>query len=326
MNLELFEESREVFRKIFDNELSEDEIKSYLIELHNRGESFEEIAGAGSAMRDVMIPFVCNLDLFDNCGTGGDKSGSFNISTTVSFVLAGAGIKVAKHGNRSITSKSGSADMLEYLGVKLDLDIEQEKKLLQNSNFTFLFAQKYHPKLKHIMPIRKSIPHRTIFNILGPLCNPANVKKQLIGVFDKSYIPKISKALKLLDSNRTIVVSSRDGLDEVSVSNVSYFRLFDGVEFKEDVLDPQEYGFKLAPLEAIKGGDAKQNSEITKAILRGDIQDSKRDIVILNSALAFLAYGNVRDIKDGIELAIDTIDSRKAMDALNKVIEVSNKL
>ena len=186
----MFNTAKMKFDDIFENRLPEDEVREFLIELYERGETSAEIAGAASAMRDHLIPLPIHYDLkekiIDNCGTGGDKSNSFNISTTVSILLASCGSYVAKHGNRSITSKSGSADMLEALNIKLDLSLENSAKMLEDTGFTFMFAQNHHPAMKYIMPIRKSIPHRTIFNILGPLSNPATVSKQLIGVFDQS--------------------------------------------------------------------------------------------------------------------------------------------
>ena len=222
----MFNAAKLRFDDIFENRLPEEEVREYLVELYERGETAAEIAGAASAMRDHLIPLPVHYDLkeklIDNCGTGGDGSNSFNISTTVSILLASCGCYVAKHGNRSITSKSGSADMLEALGVNLNLSLENSAKMLEDVGFTFMFAQNHHPCMKYIMPIRKSIPHRTIFNILGPLSNPATVSKQLIGVFDKSYINKLAYAMDMLDAKRTMIVSSKDGMDEISISDITY--------------------------------------------------------------------------------------------------------
>jgi anthranilate phosphoribosyltransferase len=236
------------FDDIFENKLPEDEVREYLIELYERGETAAEIAGAASAMRDHLIPLPLHYSLkeklIDNCGTGGDKSNSFNISTTVSIVLAACGCYVAKHGNRSITSKSGSADMLEALGLNLNLSLENTAKMLEDTGFCFMFAQNHHPAMKYVMPIRKSIPHRTIFNILGPLANPATVSKQLIGVFSDSYINKMITALTLLDTNRAMVVSSKDGMDEISISDVTYATSLINERTSDFIIDPQEYGMK----------------------------------------------------------------------------------
>ena len=264
--------------------------------------------------------------IIDNCGTGGDKSGSFNISTTVSIVLASCGCYVAKHGNRSITSQSGSADMLEALGVNLSLSLEKLPKMLQQCGFIFMFAINHHPAMKYIMPIRKSLSHRTIFNILGPLTNPAGAKKQLIGVFDKDYIQKIAKALLMLDTKRSMVVSSNDGLDEISISDITYAcTLVDG-KIKDELIDPRDFGFKLYSLQEIKGGDAKSNAKITLDILRGDESGAKRDIVLLNAAAALFVDGLARDIKEGIEIAKESIDSGKSLEKLKEIIKVSNGL
>ncbi|MEA1914154.1 MAG: anthranilate phosphoribosyltransferase, partial [Campylobacterota bacterium] len=212
----MFNKDKMKFDDIFENRLAKEEVRKYLIELYEKGETAEQIAAAASAMREHLIPlnvpYGLKEELIDNCGTGGDKSNSFNISTTVSILLAACGSKVAKHGNRSITSNSGSADMLEALGINLALTLPKQIKMLEETGFVFMFAINHHPAMKFIMPIRKSIDHRTIFNILGPLSNPATVHKQLIGVFSKEYIPKIAKALTLLRAKRAMVVSSEDGM------------------------------------------------------------------------------------------------------------------
>merc|ERR1711879_289288 len=256
----MFNMAKLKFDDIFENRLPEEEVREYLIELYERGETAAEIAAAASAMRDHLIPLPVHYELkeklIDNWGTGGDKSNSFNISTTVSILLAACGSYVAKHGNRSITSKSGSADMLEALGLNLNISIENSAKMLEDAGFCFMFAQNHHLAMKYIMPIRKSIPHRTIFNILGPLSNPASVSKQLIGVFDKSYINKIATALELLDTKKAIVVSSNDGMDEISISDISYATLLDNGKIEDFEINPQDYGLKLAPKEEIIGSDA----------------------------------------------------------------------
>ncbi len=326
----MFNAAKLKFDDIFENRLSQEEVREYLIELFERGETAAEIAGAASAMRDHLIPLPIHYDLkekiIDNCGTGGDKSNSFNISTTVSILLSACDCYVAKHGNRSITSKSGSADMLEALGINLNLGLEQSAKMLEESGFTFMFAQNHHPAMKYIMPIRKSIPHRTIFNILGPLSNPATVSKQLIGVFDKSYINKIAYALDMLDTKRSIIVSSKDGMDEISISDISYATsLFNG-KIEDYEIDPEAYGFKLAPKEAIIGGDANFNAHITREILSNNITGAQLDIVLINTAAALIVDEKARDFKDGIEIAKEAILSGKAKTKLEEIINISNKL
>ncbi len=323
-------ESRELFNKIFKNELSNSEVREILISLYEKGESGEEIAGAMEAMKSHSVKVHVDDEfrdkIIDNCGTGGDKSGSFNVSTTVAFVMAGAGSYVAKHGNRSITSKSGSADVLELLGFNLNLSPMQHSMLLQNSRFTFMFAQQHHPAMRHIMPIRKSIPHRTIFNILGPLTNPADVKRQLIGVFHKDFVPPIVDALQILDMRSAIVVSGADGMDEVSISDKTYYRELKDGKISEGEVTPEEFGLQRASFDEIKGGDARENGDILLNILKGQELGAKRDIVLLNSAFGFVAEGRARDIQDGLEIARDSIDSGKAFQQFNMIIDMSKKI
>lgn len=326
----MFNKARLKFDDIFENRVEASKVKEYLIELYQRGETAGEIAAAATAMRDHMIPLVVEQSLqeqlIDNCGTGGDKSGSFNISTTVSIVLAACGCKVAKHGNRSITSNSGSADMLEALGVNLALTTSKQIEMLDKVGFIFMFAVNHHPAMKHIMPIRKSIEHRTIFNILGPLSNPASVHKQFIGVFNKEYVPKIAEALTMLNTKRAMVVSSADGMDEISVSDVTHCAFVERGQFNEFIFDPREYGFDFYPKEEINGGDAKENAKITKGILDGSMKGAKLDIVILNTAASLLVDGKVNSTEEGVEMAKEVIESGKALKKLEEIIKVSNEV
>ncbi len=325
-----YSEARSAFEKLFGGNMDEKEARELLIEMAERGESADEIAAAAEVMRanSVKLPVPEDLreELIDNCGTGGDKSGSFNISTTVSLLLAGAGCKVAKHGNRSITSRSGSADMLEALGIRLDLSPGQQVQMLQECGFAFIFAVLHHPAMKFIMPIRKSIPHRTIFNILGPLSNPAGVEKQLIGVFDPAYVPKMAEALKKLGSRRAMVVSSLDGLDEISVSDRSEAVILEKGSLEKITIDPAEFGIERASFDEIKGGDAAENAKITHSILSGETKGAKRDIVLINAAAALIVDGKARDFEEGLQIARETIDSGRAKEALEKIVKVSNSL
>ena len=326
----MFNKARLKFDDIFENRLPEEDVKEYLIELYLKGEEAGEIAAAATAMREHMIPIVLEQSLqeklVENVGTGGDKSNSFNISSTVSIIAAACGSIVAKHGNRSITSKSGSADMLEALGLNLNLSVEQQVQMLDKVGFAFLFAQKHHPAMKHIMPIRKSIDHRTIFNILGPLSNPASVHKQVIGVFSKEFVPKIAEALTHLNTKRAMVVSSADGMDEISICDITHCAFVERGKVNEFTLDPREYGFDFYDKSEIIGGDAKQNAEITKGILDGSITGAKRDIVLLNTAVTLLVDNKVNSTEEGIEMAKDTINSGKAIQKLTEIIRVSNEL
>ncbi len=317
------------FDDIFENRLPQEEVKEYLIELYERGETAAEIAAAASSMREHLIPLPLEYELkekiIDVVGTGGDKSNSFNISSTVAILLAACGCYVAKHGNRSITSNSGSADMLEALGINLNMNIENSAKMLEDSGFCFMFAQNHHPAMKNIMPIRKSILHRTIFNILGPLSNPASVSKQLIGVFDKLYINKIATALDLLETKSSIVVASNDGMDEISVSDISYATSLKNGKIEDFIIDPQELGFKLSSKEEILGENAIKNAEVTRAILSNKKKGAKLDIVLINAAAALIVDNKARDFKEGIEIARATISSGKAKKKLEELIIISSK-
>lgn len=326
----MFNKDKLKFDDIFENRLPAQEVKEYFIELYEKGETASQIAAAASAMREHLIPLPVHFDLkeelIDNCGTGGDKSKSFNVSTTVSIVMAACGCKVSKHGNRSITSKSGSADMLEQLGINLNLSLENSVKLLEATGFTFMFAQNHHPAMKHIMPIRKEISHRTIFNILGPLSNPATVSKQLIGVFSKDYISRIIEALKLLEAKRIMVVSSKDGMDEISISDTTYAQtLIDG-EIKEFEINPIECGLDIYQKEDIEGGDAKFNAKITSDILNGKIIGAKLDIVLINAGAALFVDGKVDSIKQGVEMARKAILTGKTKEKLEQIIKISQEL
>ncbi len=325
-----FNDATVTFEKLFNNKMSSYEAKGLLEKLYLNGEDIDEIAAAAKVMRKhslkVELPRDIREKLIDNCGTGGDKSGSFNISTTTSLLLASLDCMVAKHGNRSITSNSGSADMLEALGVNLNLELDKLPTMLMESGFMFMFAINHHPAMKYIMPIRKSINHRTIFNILGPLTNPANAQKQMIGVFSENYLYKMAKTLSMLESKSAIIVSSRDGLDEVSISDITYFSRLEGGHIKDGEINPEKYGFKLSPLESIKGGDAIENAKITTSILNGQEQGAKRDIVILNTAVALMVDGKARDMYDGIGMAIEGIDSKKAINKLKEIVKISHKL
>ena len=325
-----YEEAKEAFGRLFDGKMAPDAAKAMLTEMAERGESVDEIVAAAEVMRAhaVKLPVPDGLRdrLIDNCGTGGDKSGSFNISTTVSLLLAGAGCYVAKHGNRSITSRSGSADMLEKLGIRLDLPPEKQVTMLEETGFAFLFAIHHHPAMKHVMPVRKSIPHRTIFNILGPLTNPAGVTKQFIGVFDPAFVERIAEALKRLGSRRAMVVSSRDGLDEISLGDATDAVVLEEGRLERTVIEPEALGWRRQPLEAVKGGDAETNARITRAVLHGEEKGPKRQIVLLNAAAALMVEGRAADLKEGLQIAEETIDSGRAAKALARIVDISNRL
>ena len=321
---------KEQFEQLFNNEMSTEEARAFLVNLYEKGESGSDIAAAASVMREHSIKLSLSDELkakaIDIVGTGGDKSGSFNISTTVSLLLASLGRVVAKHGNRSVTSNSGSTDVLEALGINMNLSIDNKIKMLEETGFCFFPATDHHPAMKHIMPIRKSIDHRTIFNILGPLTNPAGAEKYLLGVFDPSYIKRIADALLELGAKRACVISSHDGMDEISLAGNSSFAYLESNRILEGEINPEIYGFKLAPKQAILGGDANFNAQITRDIFSGKEQGAKRDIVLLNAAFALFVDGNVRDIEEAVEIAKNGIDSGKASENLERMAKVSQQL
>ena len=326
-----FEETKKQFTSLFEHKMSDEVMREFLLSMKlDEHTSVESIAAAAEVMRSYAIPLpipeALRPKLLDVVGTGGDKIGSFNISSTVALLVASCGSIVAKHGSRSITSKSGSADMFEELGVRLDLSIENSAKLLEESGFTFMFAQNHHPAMRFIVPVRKTIPDKTIFNILGPLTNPAGAQKSLLGVFDKAFVPKMAEALKINGATSTMVVSSREGMDEISISDVTYAsQLREGV-VHEFIIDPQEYGINRVPLKAIIGGDSKENAQILYNIFDGNSTDAQRDIVLINAASALMVDGLARDIQDGLEIAREAIRKGKAKEKLAQIVEISNKL
>ena len=326
-----YNESKKVFERLFNHEMSDAQMRDFLVSLKlDETTSIESIAAASSVMRAHALPLHVDDELkpklLDIVGTGGDKIGSFNISSTVSLLCAAAGCFVAKHGSRSVTSKSGSADMFEKLGVRLDLSIENSVKLLEDTGFTFMFAQNHHPAMKFIMPVRKSISEKTIFNILGPLTNPASVQKSMLGVFDKVFVPKIAEALRINSAKSALVVSSREHMDEISISDITYAARLLNNNVKEFEIDPQNYGIKRAALEAIVGGSSDFNAVLVHDIFTNKATDAQRDIVLINSAASLIVDGKARDFQDGLEIARETISSKKAIEKLKHIIKVSNSL
>lgn len=326
-----YNEARYAFEELFAHKMSDEQMREFLLSMKlDDNTSVEEIAAAAAVMRShaISLPIADELRprLLDVVGTGGDKIGSFNISSTVSILCASAGAYVAKHGSRSVTSKSGSADMFESLGVRLDLDIYQNARLLEDTGFCFMFAQNHHPAMKFIMPVRKTISEKTIFNVLGPLSNPAGVQKSMLGVFDKSFVPKIAEALRINEATSALVVSSREHMDEISISDITYAARLDSSGIKEFEIDPQAYGIKRVGIEAIIGGDAKANAKILHNIFNNRATDAQKDIVLINAAAALMVEGMARDIQDGLEIARETLLSKKALEKLNEIIRVSSKL
>ncbi len=319
------------FEALFEHKMSDEQMRDFLLSLTlNTDTPSSMIATAAEVMKRHALALdvapELKSKLIDVVGTGGDKSGSFNVSSTVSILLAACGAYVAKHGNRSITSKSGSADVLEHLGVKLDLSLDNSAKLLEETGFTFLFAQYHHPAMKFIMPIRRSIPEKTIFNILGPLTNPVGLSKILLGVFDEVFVPKMTEAARELGMTSAIVVSSREKMDEISISDITYAgRLQNGsIEYFE--IDPQSLGIKKAPFEAILGGDVEKNAAIFRDVLTNRATDPQRDMVLINAAYALIADGMARDVQEALEIAREGLLSGKAAEKLKQIVSVSSKL
>lgn len=322
---------KETFELLFSHRLSDEEMREFLLTLTLDADTpVSVIADAAEAMRAHAVSL--NVDpslkskLIDVVGTGGDKSGSFNISSTVSILLASCGAYVAKHGNRSITSKSGSADVLEHLGIRLDLSLDRSARLLEETGFTFMFAQNHHPAMKFIMPIRRSICEKTIFNVLGPLTNPAGVQKILLGVFDEVFVEKMVQVLLASRMKSAIVVSSREKMDEISISDITYAAQLKEGKINMFEIDPQHFGISKAPFESVLGGDAGRNAEIMLNVLNNRSTDAQRDIVLINAAYALIAEGMARDVQEGLEIARDALQSGKAHEKLAQIISVSSKL
>nr|WP_294407746.1 bifunctional anthranilate synthase component II/anthranilate phosphoribosyltransferase [uncultured Ruminococcus sp.] len=295
-----------------------------LTALRMKGEKIEEITGFAKVMREKMAKVNCS-DSLDIVGTGGDLVNSFNISTTSSFVISGAGQTVAKHGNRSVSSKSGAADVLEALGVKIASTPAQAEECIKNCGISFLFAQSYHSAMRFVGPARAQIGIRTVFNILGPLANPAKADYMILGVYDPQILEIMAKVLMNLGIKRAMLVYGNDGLDEISISDsTTVCEIRDGKIIKYEI-SPEEFGLRRAKKSDIVGGNANENAEITKGILEGKIKDAKRDIVVLNSGCALYITGKADTIEDGIRLAEESIDSGKALEKLNELISFTNK-
>lgn len=316
-----FQESYELFQEIFAGKISEKNLEKILRDLSEKGESFEEIAGAAKAMKESAIPVETSEESFDVCGTGGSGNAkTFNLSTTVSIVLASLGIKIAKHGNRAASSKSGSADVLEELGISLADTPEQMSEKISSQNIAFLFAQKLHPAMKFVMPVRKKIGTRTIFNLLGPLTNPANPVAQIVGVSDKKFLEPIARALQLMGKKSAIVVCGSDGLDEVTLTGKTFFAKFcNNNEIETGEICPEQFGMIPVHHEKISGGGAKQNAKIITEIFSGKISGPKKDIVLLNCAVALEIFGKSGSIEEGIAMANEAIISGKALAKLEQM-------
>ena len=323
-----YEEARETMLEIMRGETSATQNAAFLAALSTKSakaETIDEISGCATAMRSLATPVEHpGMEVLEIVGTGGDGAHSFNVSTTAAMVVAAGGVKVAKHGNRAASSLSGTADCLEALGVNIAQDPALCRKMLEEAGFCFMFAQKYHAAMKYVGPIRKELGFRTVFNILGPLTNPAKPEMFLLGVYDEYLVEPVAKVLSALGVKRGLVVYGQDRLDEISASALTTIcELRDGF-YRTSVIQPEDFGFTRGTKDEIVGGTAADNAEITRGILNGTITGTKRNIVLLNAGAALYVAKAADSLADGIRLAAELIDSRKALDTLNKVIEVSN--
>lgn len=321
-----FDTAKEVMGEMMNGTATHAQMGAFLTALRMKGESIDEITGSALAMRETGIHLEHVLDVMDIVGTGGDQVGTFNISTTTAFVVAAGGVPVAKHGNRSVSSKSGAADVLEKLGINISISAEHSQRILSEINLCFMFAQTYHSSMKHCAPVRREMGVRTIFNILGPLANPAGANLQLMGVYDENLVEPLAKVLSNLGVKRGMVVHGCDGLDEATLTTRTKV-----CEIKEGVLssyylDPVELGMNYCILAELIGGDAEENAKITRSILNGSEQGGKRDIVVLNAALCLYLAGKAATIKDAISLAKDLITSGSAINKLEEFVRLSNEV
>ena len=308
---------------IMEGRTPPEQLGAFLGFLRGKGESVDELTGFARCMRQhALKPPTKRMDLIDNCGTGGDNSNTFNISTAVSFVMAAAGLGVAKHGNRSISSQSGSADVLEALGVNIDLSMDDIARQIDTIGFGFLFARKCHPSMMHVAPVRASLGVRTVFNILGPLTNPLGTARQLIGVYDHTLLTKLAQVLINLGTHEAMLVSSADGLDEISLSSETFVvHLKDGI-IKESIITPEDVGLVRVNKDALKGGDAKYNARIIEDILAG-VKSPCRDVVLLNAAAALLVGTKASSLKAGFAIAEELVDSGRVALVLEKLRQFS---
>ncbi len=320
-----YDEALSVMDSIMKGELEECQVASYLTALKLKGESITEITASAQGMRDNGLKLKTDFDSLDIVGTGGDKSFTFNISSVSSLVISANGVKVAKHGNRSVSSKCGSADIFEALGVKIDISEEKAKKILDEINICFLFAQKYHQSMKNVGKVRRELGMRTIFNILGPLTNPANAKYMLLGVYDKALTRPIAEVLKNLNIERALVVYGLDGLDEVTLSANTHICELRDSNIIEYEFNPTDYGFKKCNKEDLVGGSIEENKQIALDILNGK-EGPKTDVVVLNSGLALYLVKDNLSLGDSFLLARKTINEGIALEQLNKYVKLSNEL
>jgi anthranilate phosphoribosyltransferase len=329
------EEARGVMGEVLRGEATDAQIAALLVGLHMKGETVEEIVGFAEAIRAAATPLPIHRDslvdvsgtgreaLVDTCGTGGDASGTFNISTATALTVAGAGVRVAKHGNRGVSSKCGSADVMECLGVNINLPPARVAQCLDEVGIAFLFAPLMHSATKYVQPARRELRLRTVFNLLGPLTNPAHTSAQVVGVYSEDLVEKLAEALALLGLRRALVVHGADGLDEISISGPTRMAEVRDGQVRSYEVTPEEFGIERAPLEAIAGGDAATNAGMIREILRGT-ESARRDVVLLNAAATLVAAGQADRIAEGIPQAARSLDSGAAAAKLEALVRFTN--
>lgn len=326
------DQAERAMHAMMQGEAEPEHVAALLLGLRARGETLSELVGFARVMREYAVPVTLgDPHAIDLCGTGGDRSGTFNISTAASFVCAGAGVTVAKHGNRSISSNSGSADVMQALGVEIELGPEGVEHCLRETGIAFIYAPLYHPAMKHVMPIRRKLGVRTFFNILGPLCNPAGVRRQLVGAFSEEVAQSMAGILAELGAERVLAVHAEDGLDEISISSPTSGFLYSihereserGTYIKPITIQPEQHGLARFQLSEIKGGTAEDNAALVRKVLAGE-WGPHRVIVLMNAAYALYTSGKFEDLKACFTAARESIDSGKAMEKLKRLAEVSH--
>lgn len=320
-----YAEAETVMDEIMSGQATSVQMSAYLTALSLKGETIDEITASAAGMRAHCIKLLHDMDVLEIVGTGGDGSNSFNISTTSSLVIAAGGVPVAKHGNRAASSKSGAADVLEALGVKITLTPERSAEILKKINICFLFAQNYHIAMKYVAPIRKELGIRTVFNILGPLSNPAGANMELMGVYDQALVEPLAQVMANLGVNRGMVVYGQDSLDEISMcAPTSVCEIKDG-KFTSYEITPEQFGYEKCEKGALTGGTPAENAEITKAILKGEERGPKRQAVCLNAGVALYIAGKAASMEEGVKLAESLIDNGAALKKLEEFVEETNK-
>jgi anthranilate phosphoribosyltransferase len=317
------QEAASAFDRMMSGEATPSQMGGLLMAMRVRGETVDEITGAVSAMRAKMLRVKAPSDAVDVVGTGGDGSGSVNVSTCASFIVAGADVPVAKHGNRALSSKSGAADCLAALGVKIDLTPDEVSRCIAETGIGFMFAPTHHPAMKNVNPTRVELATRTIFNLLGPLSNPASVKRQMVGVFSRQWVQPLAQVLKNLGAECVWVVHGSDGLDEITLTGLTHVAALNKGEIRTFDVSPEEVGLTRSTSEALKGGNADENAKALRDVLKG-APGAFRDVALLNAGAALIVAGRAQNLKDGVELAKTSIDSGAAARKLDHLIAVSN--